>query len=193
MKELKQVSFPFKGNRDYIQGTSVFNAIVTFSQQIGIKQGTIDINFKAMIESPNCVIELRAAQSDDAVSANISCAQSGKKISLVVNPSSITSPMHRVKYDETNICKNSDVSELTISQKNLSHEDRIELVVALCKKLHIETIDHNKKWIFSRYKGEFPILIDKELRLNVVKRVGTRLTCSDVLADNKKIAQIFFS
>ena len=81
----------------------------------------------------------------------------------------------------------------SITLVNPKHKDLIELVVSLCKKLHLEVVADSKKWVFSRYLGQFPIPEAKKVEIRIVKQVGVKLTKSDVLVNDEKIADLFFS
>ena len=73
------------------------------------------------------------------------------------------------------------------------------LFIMLTYLIHIKLIDwilyvdSSKKWVFSRYDGQFPIPEMDKVELRITKQVGTRLTCSDVLVNGEKIADMYFS
>jgi hypothetical protein len=57
----------------------------------------------------------------------------------------------------------------------------------------LEVVADSKKWVFSRYLGQFPIPEAKKVEIRIVKQVGVKLTKSDVLVNDEKIADLFFS
>ncbi len=59
--------------------------------------------------------------------------------------------------------------------------------------MHQTCIDDKKKWVFSRYDGQFPIPSPEKVELRIAKQVGTRLTCSDVIVNGQKIGDMYFS
>lgn len=189
----KKVQFEFKGNRDYIQGTSLFNAMVNNAIDQGVEKGSIDISFRKMVNSPVCIIENRGFQSEDAVTAHVSNGEGDEAFSLVLYETDSMEDPVRVKFDEEAVCQGALVDGNSITLVNPKHKDLIELVVSLCKKLHLTVVDDSKKWIFSRYLGQFPIPEVKKIEIKIVKQVGVKLTKSDVLVNDEKIADLFFS
>lgn len=184
--------FLFKGNRDYVHGTSLFNAVVEAAERRGLSKGTVNITLKSMIHNPVCVLEQRSPASDDAVVAKLS-GQNGEDITLCINEAVTTRPTERQAFDEPEVCRGAVVGNMNIVQENPHHQDRIELLVSLCKMMHLQCVDSNKKWVFSRYNGLFPIPAPEKVELRITKQVGTRLTCSDVLIDGIKIGDMYFS
>lgn len=190
MSEL--IRFVFKGNRDYVQGTSLFNAIVDAAQKRGITGGKINVSFKQTIQVSICELEQRSPTAQDSVVAKIA-GENGENLALCINAGAQTEEAEREAFDEPEVCRGAVLGDMSIFQDSPHHQDRIELLVSLCKKMHQDLIDHSKKWVFSRYDGEFPIPSAGKVELRITKQVGTRLTCSDVLVDNRKIAELYFS
>lgn len=188
----EKLKFVFKGNRDYVQGTSLFNALVDAAGERGAYEGEIDVSFKKMVHNPICLLEQREPTPDDAVIAKI-CTSDGKQITLVLNAASEIENADRQEFDEYKVCHGAVVGNKRIIQAQPYHLDLIELLVSLCKKMHIECVDASKKWVFSRYVGQIPIPDPAKVELNITKQVGTRLTCSNVVINDKKIGNIYFS
>jgi hypothetical protein len=186
------LKFVFKGNRDYVQGTSLFNALVHAAGQRGLTEGRINVSFKHVINNPLCVLEQRSPTSEDSVAARIS-GKNGDSVALCINEALETEIADRQEFDEPEVCRGAVLGEKSIVQENPYHQDRIELLVSLCKKMHLECIDDSKKWVFSRYDGRFPIPALNKVELRITKQVGTRLTCSEVLVNGEKIGDMYFS
>lgn len=189
----KEIPFFFKGNRDYVQGTSLFNAVVNSLSDQGIEAGVLDVSFRKMVYSPMCVIENRNFQSDDAVTALARRGKDDKAVSLVLYEADSSEDPVRVEFDEEAVCQGAHIDGSSITLVSPKHEDLIELVVSLCKKLHQKVVADNKKWVFSRYLGQFPIPEAKKIEIKIVKQVGVKLTKSNVLINDEKIADLFFS
>lgn len=186
------LKFALKGSRNYVHGTSLFDAFIQAAQQRGLNGGMINVSFKHMIHNPLCILKECTPNSDDAAVARLS-GQSGESIVLCINEAADTEETTRGEFDELGICRGAVVGDQYIVQDNPHHQDRIELLVSLCKKMHQECIDASKKWVFSRYDGQFPIPIPDRIELKIVKQVGTRLTCSNVVVNGKKIGDMYFS
>jgi hypothetical protein len=190
MSEL--IQFSFKGDRNYVHGTSLFDALVRHAEHRGIKSGRINILFKQKIDSPECILEERIATTDDSVVAKLLSFE-GCSHSFCINPVSKKQAAVIVDYDESDICLGAKVGCGSIIQNQPRHDNKIELLVALCKKMHFECIESEKKWVFARYDGVFPIPEINQVEIRIAKQVGTRLTCSDVLINGRKIADMYFS
>lgn len=188
----QEQQFVLKGNRDYVHGTSIFNAVIAAARKKGHIEGKINLSFKRMIRNPVCIIEYRPGQAEDAVIAGISTADADT-LNIVINEAQKTAEAQRQPFDEAAVCKGAVIGSKHISQDEPHHKDLIELLVSLCKKMHQECLDADKKWVFSRYEGEFPIPEPKKVELFITRQVGTRLTCSDVVINGKKIANLYFS
>jgi hypothetical protein len=186
------LQFVFKGSRNYVHGTSIFNALIQAACQRGLVNGKIDLSFKHMIHNPLCILEERSPSSDDFVVAKVS-GNKGERFVLCIKESSETKEADRHEFNENEVCRDSVVSDKKIVQYNPHHPNRIELLVSLCKKMHLECVDDTKKWVFSRYNGQFPIPKPQKVELCIIKQIGSRMTCNDVLINDQKIAEIYFS
>lgn len=188
----EEIRFVLKGKRDYVQGTSVFNALVDIASNSGFQSGNLSMSLKRMLVGTCCFVEQRAGESDDAVIAKFT-DDNGTVWPLVISDSSAEEAPVREPFDEETACKGSRVHGESIVLEHPKHDDLIELVVSLCKKVHIETVSSTKKWIFSRYDGKAPLARPKIIEIQIRKKVGTKLTCSDVIFDGVKVADLFFS
>jgi len=186
------IEFVFKGSRDYVQGTSLFNALVEAANKRGVHEGRINVSFKNMIRTPLCILDERTPASTDSVVAKIIGPQS-ECYAFSINGAENSKSAERQEFDEAEACRGAIVGDKSIIQNHPHHTDRIELLVSLCKKMHLECIDDTKKWVFSRYDGQFPIPAMDQVELRITKQVGTRITCSDILVNGKKIGDMYFS
>lgn len=188
----EMLKFVFKGSRNYVHGTSLFNALEHAAEQRGLANGKINVSFKKMIHNPLCILEERMPTTEDSVVAKITSSD-GVTITLCVNEATEVEITDRQEFDELEVCKGAVLGENSIVQENPHHRDLIELLVSLCKKMHQVCIDDTKKWVFSRYDGFFPIPAPHKVELRITKQVGTRLTCSDVLVNDQKVGDMYFS
>jgi hypothetical protein len=189
---MKTVNFVYKGDRNYIQGSSIFNSIVNSIIEKGFFSGELSVSFKKIITTSTCVLEFRPNNDQDACVARFKGSDYKNFQELCINPLK-NDNLIRVPFKEEEVCKNSMIIELNITQVSPSHDDVIELVISLCKKIHIEKISSEKKWIFCGYKGKFPIpKPNKIISLDVKKIIGNRMTWSDFYVDNEFIGSINF-
>ena len=190
----QQLEFAFKGSRNYVHGTSLFNAALDVARGQGVAAGTIDLAFKHMITTPRCLVALGKPGPQDAVAARI-LDDAGNSLELGINPAhgDAAGEVQRMAYDEAAICRDSEISSTSITLASSSHDDAIEVLVALCKKMHQASIDGTKKWVFSRYRGTVPLPTLENIEIVTTKRVGVRLTCNAVYVGEHKIGDMFFS
>lgn len=187
-----ELEFPLKGKRNYVHGTSLFNAIVSIARDEGFSSGRANISFKHMLENTLCTVEHRKPTASDAVAAELQ-ADDGSRLHLCINPAERKGAVQREEYDEAAICRGSALGERSIALDGATHDDAIEIVVSLCKKMHLDLVDDSRKWVFSRYLGAFPLPPIKHLEIIISKQVGTHLTCNEVRVAGKKIGEVFFS
>jgi hypothetical protein len=185
-------SFPLKGARQYVQGASIFNAFVRAAKTMGHAQGSIDISFKKIVSNPDCLIQARVSQPEDACVALV-VGLDGSKTTFCLVSAGLQGQVSRVEYDERAVCSGASIDGCSISVRNAAHQDQIELLIALCKKLHQAYFPIDKKWLFSRYKGRFPLELSGDVKIAIAKNIGSKLTCSDVFSSGTKVGEIFFS
>lgn len=182
---------PFKGHRDYVHGTSLFDSVVSVARTRRVASGRVDLAFHRMLRNPLCVIEARASVRDDAAVARIE-SERGECINLAINPSTESGEVSRVPYDEEQICEPSVLSAKGISLTEADHDSAIEVAVALCKRMHQRLLDDERKWMFARYQGLFPIPAKLEYQLCLQNNFGTKLTRTELRIGGQQWAQIFF-
>lgn len=188
---MNKIVFPLKGERDYVHGTSLFDEVERVSglQSDGAE---VDISFRKMIHNPSCTLEIRPAKTDDSVIARI-VKDSGEVLTICVNSSNEIVESVRIEYNEALICKYAKVDGSKIKSSLPNGFSNIEVVVALCKELHNAYIGNECKWIFSRFKGRMPLILERNIDLRIIKTVGTRLTCSEIFSAGNKVGEIYFS
>jgi len=184
--------FPFKGDRNYVHGTSLFNEFSREAQQHGVDSGLVSISFRRMIYNPLCVLEVRPSSAEDAAVAHIS-GRAGESLVLCINEASERGGIVRQDFDEDYIACGAILGEKSIMLPRSSHSDRVEVLVALCKKMHQQCFSGAKKWVFSRYEGVFPLPALGRIELKITRQLGSRLTCSAVFFDEGKVGDIYFS
>jgi hypothetical protein len=189
---MESLLFKLKGPRTYVQGASLFNALVSFADSKGWKEGKIKASFRKMVTNPLCIIQDKHPSADDAVTAEV-VNSNGESLLISINPASEQGLIVREDFDEAFLCRHAEIGDGSIFLEHGDHSDTIELLVSLCKKMHLETIDSTKKWIFSRYDGLIPLSTNGPIELRLVKQVGTRLTCSEILINGTRVADMYFS
>jgi hypothetical protein len=188
----EEITFSLKGSREYVQGTSIFESVIQLLHKDGIGEGKIDISFKKMTLNTHCIIEQRSPTPEDHAIAKITL-KNNDIFCLCLTGASLQGARQRVSYDEDAICKNSVIHNASISKIIQPPVNEIEELIALCKHLHLARLSHDKKWVFSRYVGKFPLDIRDDVSIIIRKTIGTKLTCSEAYSHSEKIGDIYFS
>ncbi|QNG99602.1 hypothetical protein [Pseudomonas sediminis] len=169
----------------------MFTALTRVAADMGVSAGQIDVLFKKIVSNPACVIQVDNSLPEESSTAVVSSGNHQFRLSLA--PDEVAGVVSRVAYDEAAICDGAVINGNRISLATLTHDDDIETLVALCKRLHLEHLDNQRKWVFSRYRGRFPLALSSTVSISIVKTVGNKLTCSEVVSAGVKIGEIFFS
>lgn len=190
---VKHLQFPFKGARQYIHSTSIMDAILEFSLPVPKPFG-IDFLFKKKILVSCCRVELREPEASDHVVIRVlpNAKSSTPPVFICINPESGCLQSRRIPYDEDHISTVAVVSGCGIRSAVVDGFSDSEIAVALCKRLHLEVVNANRKWVFSRYTGRFPLRLEGEIELVIAKRLGERMTCTDLYSSGELVGQIYF-
>ncbi len=188
----------FKGNRNYLHGTDVFNQTLLWLQDAlpGAPIEDIDFSFHRLARH-QVGIRIGAAPEGQPVYAVCAFAQSGQrqKAHLIETDLPVTG---RYPYAEDKIVA---PMRIDLSQRrglllgSVDYTD-IEVWVAMTKALHQAVFPQAPgKWLFVR--GRFAAYVRhsaaNERALAIVASLHDRLTRSEVLLDGRKVGEIFFS
>lgn len=195
----KVVLFPFKGKREYVHGTDIFNY---FYQQVSDFK-KLTLSFHEVSLSPRChVYRLKAEESPpDNKAALFSIEkfsiEKGAEIQryyIAHNEDIDLSQLTRIPYDENLMVKNAEIEAKTARLTPNKAFTFIENLVALTKHLHLTHFDvSGGQWFFAQLELNASINPTGELVLKLHKNMGTRLTQSKVYQGNKEIGAIYFS
>lgn len=190
----KKLNFEFKGDRDYIHGTDLFNELAS---RYGYKISAISFTVHDFVTNPCCLLYESKTKSEidvlEGIKARASFDLDGEKryIGLVEGPPENGA---RYDYDESLITKATVIDGDTIRLTSESPYSFIETIVAMNKHyLQNRFEDVAGKWIFTRL--ELDHVQDARNELSIVFRhnMNFRLTKSDVLINDKKVGEIYFS
>lgn len=176
-------SFRFKGGRDYLHSTSVFDAIVDGS---GSRPTGIDFVFNRRTAcQPIFYTEI---QSRDRQALIGSWRDSKREIFILEGTTPI---FDRVPYDEAAIASRCMISNGTAyAPIEIAGHSFIEICVAAYKKLlQIHLGDSGVKYAFARITVQRIPEIDFEIRY--ARKIGGEFYQGDIIA-NEPIGRIFF-
>lgn len=195
--EIREIEFQFKGKRDYIHGTDMFNVMSASYPNFGMSN--IRFTVHDFIRTPSC--RLYMADSKEALNkvedirARCQFDIEGATKWLGLTQSGVdTTTGGRYTYEEerlTSLCK---IEAESVALTQLSPFTFIESVVAMNKFMHEDMFPEAiGKWIFTRI-DLIKFCDEREnLSLQFKHNMNFRLTKTDVLVDGVKVGDIYFS
>lgn len=196
---LKDLDLSFKGNRNYLHGTDIFDTLLAWLREQGFEiiEG-LDLSFHQIATSA-LRAELDVADAQDAKNAallSFTSQGSRHRVSLRETGEAVTG---RRPYPEDLLVAGAefDASAQTIRVENcLPGYSAIEYWIALTKAMHLRVLPHvSGKWLFVR--ARLPRL---DARLDCVHpavrltaNYQDKLTRSEVSLDGRKFGDIYFS
>lgn len=185
----KKLSYKFKGSRDYVHGTDIFNSLKFLLES---EDSSIDIKFNGMLKS-----NLLFQEGDSSIcpKANIwiTSNQGSHHYQLVESGEKIT---ESYPYEEAEITEYCQVNKLdqSIHLLEMTKFTFIENLVAMHKHLLQELFPGAKgKWLFTRISLSYCPENNSLLMVKLVKNFNLKLVQSDIYIHNKKCGAIFFS
>jgi hypothetical protein len=192
----QQLRLKFKGERDYLHGTDIYNETLTWLANWNPKIEDIDFAFHRLAKHQlKAMLGMMPQGIEPAGVCSFTSGGSRKRVFLVETERPIT---ERYPYQENDIVDSMEMdpssSKGTLHGKT-AYSD-IEVWVAMAKALHYKAFPQLKgKWLFVR--GRFPSYarhtsVNKRT-LVIAASFNEKLTRSEALIDNVKVGEIFFS
>lgn len=192
----KKLDLQFKGGRDYLHGTDMFNSVLTWLNSQESEVCDIDFAFHRLAQKQLKIVYGALPTSVEAVAT---CSYSSndlrKRVNIIETQDVIEG---RYPYLEDEIVSRMEIdSDAQMGfLKDEVHYSDIEVWVAMTKALHLKVFpDLTGKWLFVRTR--FPKFIFKstseERTINLSASFNDKFTRSDALLDGVKVGEIYFS
>jgi len=194
----QRLDLAFKGERTYLHGTDMYNAILDF---LGARHGRdgisgLDVSFHRMARR---AVDLHDAPCPEAGQPVAVCAyRAGTDVRRIYLYESGDEVQGRRPYDEASLVAGMDTDRATLSGvwPGPSPYSDVEVWVALTKGLHQRVLpDLRGQWLFAR--GQFPRVRREsgpgERRLRIVSNFQNRLTRTTLHHDGQDAGVIYFS
>jgi hypothetical protein len=195
--QVSEIEFQFKGKRNYIHGTDIFNAMI--SSYPGSGMNNIRFTVHDFVRTPLCQLYLAEAK-DELNAVEGICARSQFDADGITHWLALTQGKGdattggRYAYDEDRIISACRMNEQSIALVQQSQFNFIETIVSMNKHMHEQLFpDVTGKWIFTRIDLDTRYEDREKLALRFRHNMNYRLTKSDILANDKKIGDIYFS
>jgi len=191
MQKLTSLSFKFKGNRNYVHGTDMFNAL---KNHVDFNEATqIALTIYQILRNNADLHRLGGTEGipKDAV-AVLRVKKEGNQEAYVLLGNS-TPISDSYPYDEAIFRRICSISDKAISLKKNSPYSFIETVVAMFKKL-LQTLYPNLqgKWLFTHIQLDSFNEVSENLKIIHTHNLANKLMKGDILYGHKKLGQIQF-
>ncbi|WP_313698726.1 hypothetical protein [Achromobacter sp.] len=197
----RKLKLVFKGARNYVHGTTMFDETVRLLAEAGYNQ-LADIKF-VIHEMTSVNLRLVVEEYHDIAAANsvaIMRFTAGGQAMQARIVSDDGAPAARVPYDEARIesCCQIDTTTRDIRlSRDISGFSQIEVLVSMNKALHLAVLEKpaQTSWVFCRWDGfAWPLPADLSgVTIRLKQTLGTRLTRADVALGQETLGQIYFS
>jgi hypothetical protein len=192
----------FKGARNYVAGTTMFDETVRLLSDAGYEQlNTVEFLIHKMTSANLMLVvdlyrEASPASDDIAV---MRFAVDGKPMQARVKLQDGI-PEMRIPYDESAVSNHCEIDLAPRSIRLLNDLlgfSQIEVLVSMNKALHLAVLDKpaDTSWVFCRWDSpEWPLPADlSSVTVTLKQALGTRLTRAGVELDGQILGQIYFS
>jgi len=190
--------FAYKGDRDYIHGTSVYEQVSEYFSEVfpDRMNGTFQMVIHSFAKKRcDFVYTLDSGPMKKPEAGRVEVSTStGIHGWLVESGDEISRHIPFPENKITERCKLGD--DRSVEMVSVVPFHPIEVLVAITKHLHLrEYPGASGKWIFARLELDRLLNDDDcgQMGVQIQKSIGTRLTQSAVLSDGKPIGKIHFS
>ncbi|MBV1916146.1 MAG: hypothetical protein KUG72_12220 [Pseudomonadales bacterium] len=187
---ITNLSFCFKGNRSYIHGTDIMNALLDYFEGKDVTK--IDVKFHGV---SSCNLKLIAGNELPNAKVNVSLFVDNeeKLFQMVENGKEIDC---HYEYDEGSLISQCqlDLDNQQIHQSGVTGYSFYENFVAMNKHL-LQSLYPEKqgKWYFTRIEQAKQINDDALITVKLTKNFNFRLTKSDILLKGEKLGSVYFT
>ena len=188
----------FKGNRDYLHGTDVYEALLgSVRREMPDLDGRIRYAFHRIARTALLAEVGVAGKSMRPGRVVAEMVAGDRTTSLVARAYETGKPiLGRYAYDEDSIRERCQIDDYRISMSGATSFKPIEVAVAMTKFLHNKLRPpETGKWMFTRLDLARPFEradIDG-MTVTQVRRLGGKLTMSHVAVGERKLGTIYFS
>lgn len=197
MEEIS-VCFQYKGQRDYIHGTDMYNELITHFSGNVLKN--IKFSVHGFIRDPRCLLYVSECKISmdtiEGIETRCQLDVDGSTHWMGLKPlvCDDCSEAGRYPYDEDGLVNLCQLDKETISLPIESPYTFIETIVAMNKRLlQILFPDANGKWVFTRIDLPELSSVRSKLAVRFMHNMNYRLLKSDILVDDIKAGDLYFS
>ena len=196
------VTFCFKGSRDYVHGTDMFNKIIELNKERfnGAEFIDIDMTVRSIARTNMNMFESQSFNNNPSmpINANFSINSNGNRIDvLLVENGDAINCKYEYNEEELEHAAVVQIEEKIITLSNFSKYTLIEKIVALNKKLLNSLFpNHGGKWYFAKIKLRELNLntpVSATIKLVFKKNLDFKLTDTIIYVEGEQVGNIYFS
>lgn len=197
------LNFRYKGDRQYIHGTDMFNqCFKVLKEQTQGEIGNLEFAIHKMTDSNLSLILYQKQQAPEVDYRDIAILKFSSCGLLwqanLINAD--TKPTDRYSYDEASIielCEIDETARYIFLNGGETPYSEIETLVSMTKALHLKLFPQLQgSWVFCRWESPRWPLGSGSMRsvsIRLMQAVGTRLTKSEVSLEGEVLGHIYFS
>jgi len=185
------LDLPFKGARDYLHGTDMFDALLGLTGA----RGPVVLVMRRLMQRPVSAVSIPPGGDPSAYPAEFhySSVESDRTVVLREDPSREVT--RRIAYDEERVTAPAVISGTSLSCRLSETYSFIEQVVALNKLLLNRSAvgADSPKWLFTRIELDTVPETPEVLDLKLAASIGSRITKTAIRTDGGLVGHIYFS
>ena len=186
---------PFRGNRNYIHSTSIYNQLqVHINEFVGKNAWIRQLKLNQFFDT-QCYATTNLDENDQQVgNFSVQIIDSIIQGFIVADPSIAISS--REEFDEGYICSKATMLDEGVENEWQVKVPFIDQCVSLTKYFHNELYPlESKKWIYTRLtmQEDTTHLNPKKITIKLNRKLGNRITQSSIFFDEEKCGVIEFS
>ncbi len=188
------VNFKFKGERDYIQGPDIINALLAHFTGEEIVNLKFSIN-GFIKKCTNTILVYSIEPKRLAAKCRGHLTYGGKKLWVeIIEQEQQLGNEGRYPYDESAITSQCVVKGEMVSLTECATFSFIEIVVAM-KKFLLSELNRqiNCKWVFTAIEIDYYEDIRSNLSIRIIHNFQNKLVKSEILSSGEHIGLIYFS
>ena len=196
----KEFQFRFKGNRNYVHGTDIYNGLLeTINDNFGSFPSQIRGSFHRLLKH-NGIFHIFSSSEEfkkELFYAYFLLLIKNEEYYAGLS-SSDTPIIYSYEYDESDVLSGLSFDDRSVKMVLKPSYTYIEQIVAMTKRLHsIQYPEVKGKWLFTkiRFQGKIDpqLFPGQELSIKAGKNFHNTLTQNTLALDNESLGDIWFS
>lgn len=193
MNDSQTLTLCFLGQRDYLHGTTLFDALRPWYEN-----GThIQAKLGRLMKTDRVQVELLPGGGGTEVnySATLCWGEVGTEHRIGVMPLEPSPSPERVPFDEESIVRRAQFEDRSVTVTDPQGESLIRMMVALNKALlfRILTPPLPGQWVFTRLELETAPISFQQVSLRFRSNVGVAAVTSSIEVDGRNLGTLMFS